>query len=245
MNVARRSRSLVLASTSYALFSIPIAVTLKLDGRPPEVVDLQTTVVLNIYESEASAARWGATGLDNVSHSLVVTYGKPLNNTRGPAPYTIVDGFIYTVEDETSTAGTDGNASKSSSTPLIAGHVGGLGSASLIAGISLFATGYSRSRYIFEYAPNRLYLHIKRQSNYGHLFGRPLVAPCFAPVSSQQQLPSTSVSVSNSNATPFTKVSAAATSSSSSVTAPTMRTSASTSPLAEGFHQHELAPPAY
>ncbi|KAL4262654.1 hypothetical protein AB1N83_008678 [Pleurotus pulmonarius] len=138
MNVARRSRSLVLASTSYALFSIPIAVTLKLDGRPPEVVDLQTTVVLNIYESEASAARWGATGLDNVSHSLVVTYGKPLNNTRGPAPYTIVDGFIYTVEDETSTAGTDGNASKSSSTPLIAGHVGGLGSASLIAGISLF-----------------------------------------------------------------------------------------------------------
>ncbi|KAF9494411.1 hypothetical protein BDN71DRAFT_1393210 [Pleurotus eryngii] len=76
------------------LFSIPIAVTLTLDGRPPEVVDLQTTVTLNIYESEASSARWGATDLDNVTHSLVVTYGKPLNNTPGPAPYTVVDGFM-------------------------------------------------------------------------------------------------------------------------------------------------------
>lgn len=76
------------------LFSIPIAVTLTLDGQPPEVVDLQTKTVLNIYESEASAARWGVTGLDNVPHSLVITYAKPLNNTRSPAPYTIVDGFM-------------------------------------------------------------------------------------------------------------------------------------------------------
>lgn len=41
----------------YFLCPLPIRVTLTLDGRAPEVVDLQTTVVLNIYESEAIAAR--------------------------------------------------------------------------------------------------------------------------------------------------------------------------------------------
>ncbi|KDQ34183.1 hypothetical protein PLEOSDRAFT_152193 [Pleurotus ostreatus PC15] len=58
-----------------------------------------------------------------------------MGNTRGPAPYTIFDGFIYTVEDHTSTSRADGNVSNSSSTPLIAGLVGGPVSATLIAGI--------------------------------------------------------------------------------------------------------------
>lgn len=56
--------------------------------------------------------------------------------------------------------------------------------------------------------------------------------------------PTLATSTSTGNTTPFTKSSAPVTASSSSFTAPTMRTSTSTSPLAEGgFYTRDLAPP--
>lgn len=77
------------------LWYIPIAVTLTLDQRPPDVVDLQTldTPQGTSWEAETSARRWSMTGLDNVLHTLVVTYGRPQNTTQSPAQFTVVDGF--------------------------------------------------------------------------------------------------------------------------------------------------------
>ncbi|KAF4575258.1 hypothetical protein EYR36_006616 [Pleurotus pulmonarius] len=136
------------------LWYIPIAVTLALDERPPDIVDLQTSGAPagSGWEAETSRRRWSMTGLDNVPHTLVVTYGRPQNTSTPPAQFTIVDAFIYTVEDDpTSTTDSapnpttsdtaesgSGGGSNSSTTPLIAGLVSALVSTSLIAGIALF-----------------------------------------------------------------------------------------------------------
>ncbi|KAJ7673998.1 hypothetical protein DFH06DRAFT_752458 [Mycena polygramma] len=86
-----------------------VSTRLSLDGAPSVLVNLTDPSTSPSppggSESALSSAVWSATGLANTSHTLIATYGN----------YIIVDGFIYTVDNGTSSLSSSASSSSTSS----------------------------------------------------------------------------------------------------------------------------------
>ncbi|KAK0196377.1 hypothetical protein F5146DRAFT_970396 [Armillaria mellea] len=117
-------------------WAFPMNSTVTLDGEGATVVDLTAPAELSAGSHggpvpERYTVYWSRTGLDNKSHKVVVSMASP-------GGWIIVDGFIFTVDDDT-----NNTASVESSTLLPAG------SSSLVdqaSSTSLFASATTAAR---------------------------------------------------------------------------------------------------
>ncbi|KAF9037866.1 hypothetical protein BDZ89DRAFT_433189 [Hymenopellis radicata] len=83
------------------LWPYSVNTTVTLDGQDPEQLNLTDPLASSSDGGSASssyAVHWGRTGLANTTHKLVLSAG-----ANQASPYTVVDAFIYTIDNGTVT----------------------------------------------------------------------------------------------------------------------------------------------
>ncbi|KAF9037865.1 hypothetical protein BDZ89DRAFT_1157288 [Hymenopellis radicata] len=127
-----------------ALWPYSVNTTLKLDDQDPEQLNLTDPVASPADGGSASssyAVHWGRTGLANTTHKLVV-----YTTADQKYPWTVVDGFIYTIDDSADATSTDAStaASDANITAIIIGAA--IGALTLLIALALAVFCWRRRR---------------------------------------------------------------------------------------------------
>ncbi|KAF8915455.1 hypothetical protein CPB85DRAFT_1433053 [Mucidula mucida] len=120
-----------------ALWPYSVNTTLKLDDQDPEQLNLTDPMASPADGGSAStsyAVHWGRTGLSNTSHELVIS-----TTADQEYPWTVVDGFIYTIDNSEDAKSTSTDASSDANiTAIIIGVAIGALTLLIAVGLAIF-----------------------------------------------------------------------------------------------------------